>query len=80
MSTRYSILLGKKSRKLYKPELKIFREGQTPNNTLKLGSSVCHSCEYPGVSDPVWFVCSCGIAWKNMNGMTREQWNEWYGK
>ena len=78
MSSRYDILLGK-PRKPYKPGLKIFREGQTPNNTLKLDSNVCHSCDYPGVHDPVWFVCKCGISWKYMDNMTREQWDEWYG-
>jgi hypothetical protein len=77
MASRYSILLDK-PRKPYKPGLKTFREGQTPTGAIGLDPSVCHICEYPGVRDSVWFVCKCGIAWKYMDEMTREQWNEWY--
>ena len=83
MSSRYAILLGK-LRKPYKSGSKIFREGYVTedmarDHPLKLDPSVCHLCEYPGMSDSVGFVCKCGIAWKYLDDMTREQWNEWYG-
>jgi hypothetical protein len=78
MSSRYSILLGKV--KSPKPGLKIFRESiSSDRDVLSLSPDVRHSCEYSWVRNHTGFVCKCGLNWKYMEGLNREQWDEQHG-